>query len=109
VCGSLADYHCRELVISRFVGRKWWPTLSGVQDLDNSGTSENPNSLAADRRAIDSSLSGYNPIRRSSNGPTVGRGGTITSHLDTLPAPSADGVDKVYQQLKDILDTTTAQ
>jgi hypothetical protein len=28
--------------------------------------------------------------------------------LDTLPAPSTDGVDKVYQQLKDIPRTTTA-
>jgi hypothetical protein len=29
--------------------------------------------------------------------------------LDTLPAPSADGVDKVYHQLKDILGTTAMQ
>jgi hypothetical protein len=29
--------------------------------------------------------------------------------LDTLPAPSADVVDKVYQQLKDILSTAVAQ
>jgi hypothetical protein len=28
--------------------------------------------------------------------------------LDTLPTPSTDGVDKVYQQLKDILGTTAA-
>jgi hypothetical protein len=29
--------------------------------------------------------------------------------LDTLPAPSTDGVNKVYQQLKNILDTTVMQ
>jgi hypothetical protein len=29
--------------------------------------------------------------------------------LDTLPTPSIDGVGKVYQQLKNILGTTTAQ
>jgi hypothetical protein len=29
--------------------------------------------------------------------------------LDTLPALSVDGVNKVYQQLKDILCTTTMQ
>jgi hypothetical protein len=29
--------------------------------------------------------------------------------LDTLCAPSTDRVDKVYQQLKNILDTATAQ
>jgi hypothetical protein len=32
-----------------------------------------------------------------------------TALLDTLPAPSADGVDKVYHQLKDILSITVAQ
>jgi hypothetical protein len=29
--------------------------------------------------------------------------------LDTLPTPSTDWVDKVYQQLKNILNITTAQ
>jgi hypothetical protein len=29
--------------------------------------------------------------------------------LDTLPMPSIDGVDKVYHQLKDILDVATTQ
>jgi hypothetical protein len=29
--------------------------------------------------------------------------------LDTLPTPSVDGVHKVYQQLRNILGTTTAQ
>jgi hypothetical protein len=29
--------------------------------------------------------------------------------MDTLPAPSANGVDKVYRQLKDILSITAAQ
>jgi hypothetical protein len=29
--------------------------------------------------------------------------------LDTLPAPSIDGVDKVYHQLKDIRSITTSQ
>jgi hypothetical protein len=29
--------------------------------------------------------------------------------LDTLPTPSTDGVDKVYQQLKDIIGTTDGQ
>jgi hypothetical protein len=29
--------------------------------------------------------------------------------LDTLPAPSTDKVDKVYQKMKDILSTATAQ
>jgi hypothetical protein len=29
--------------------------------------------------------------------------------LDTLPAPTTNGVDKIYQQLKDILGTTAAQ
>jgi hypothetical protein len=29
--------------------------------------------------------------------------------LDTLPAPTTDGVDKVYHQLKDIIDITTMQ
>jgi hypothetical protein len=29
--------------------------------------------------------------------------------LDTLEAPSFNGVDKVYRQLKDILDITAAQ
>jgi hypothetical protein len=34
---------------------------------------------------------------------------TIAALLDTLSAPSIDGVDKVYQQLKNILSSTTAQ
>jgi hypothetical protein len=29
--------------------------------------------------------------------------------LDTLPTPSTDGVDKVYHQLKDILDVAIEQ
>jgi hypothetical protein len=29
--------------------------------------------------------------------------------LDTLPVASTDGVDKVYQQLKDILSASAAQ
>jgi hypothetical protein len=29
--------------------------------------------------------------------------------LDTLPAPSADGVDTMYQQLKEILGIAVAQ
>jgi hypothetical protein len=32
----------------------------------------------------------------------------VATFLDTLPAPSTNGVDKVYQQLKDILGTATA-
>jgi hypothetical protein len=28
--------------------------------------------------------------------------------LSTMPTPSTDGVDNVYQQLKDILSTTAA-
>jgi hypothetical protein len=31
---------------------------------------------------------------------------TMATLLDTLPAPSADGVDKVYRQLKEILGVT---
>jgi hypothetical protein len=34
---------------------------------------------------------------------------TVDALLDTLPAPSTDGVDKVYQQLKNILGHPTAQ
>jgi hypothetical protein len=30
----------------------------------------------------------------------------VAALLDTLHAPSTDGVDKVYQQLKDIIGTT---
>jgi hypothetical protein len=33
----------------------------------------------------------------------------VATLLDTLPAPFANGVDKVYHQLKDIHGTTTAQ
>jgi hypothetical protein len=33
---------------------------------------------------------------------------TMDALLDMLPAPSTDGVGKVYQQLKNILGTTTA-
>jgi hypothetical protein len=33
----------------------------------------------------------------------------MTALLDTLAAPSTDGVDKVYEQLKDILSTIAAQ
>jgi hypothetical protein len=29
--------------------------------------------------------------------------------LDTLPMPSTDGVDRVYHQLRDILDIATEQ
>jgi hypothetical protein len=32
-----------------------------------------------------------------------------TALLDTLPTPSTNGVDKVYRQLKDILNIVTAQ
>jgi hypothetical protein len=32
----------------------------------------------------------------------------VAALLDTLPAPSTDGMEKVYQQLKDIPSTTTA-
>jgi hypothetical protein len=34
---------------------------------------------------------------------------TIMSLLDTLPAPSTGGVDKVYHQLRDILGIATEQ
>jgi hypothetical protein len=34
---------------------------------------------------------------------------TVAALLDTLPAPSTDGVGEMYQQLKSILGTTTAQ
>jgi hypothetical protein len=34
---------------------------------------------------------------------------TAAMLLDTLPAPSTDGVDKVYQQLKDILSSAVVQ
>jgi hypothetical protein len=33
----------------------------------------------------------------------------VVALLDTLPTPSTDGVDKAYQQLKDILDAAAAQ
>jgi hypothetical protein len=33
---------------------------------------------------------------------------TTVALLDTLPAPSTDGVGKVYHQLKDILGAATA-
>jgi hypothetical protein len=33
----------------------------------------------------------------------------VAALLDTLPTPSTDGVDKVYQQLKDILSTAATQ
>jgi hypothetical protein len=33
----------------------------------------------------------------------------VTALVDTLPASSTDGVDKVYQQLQDILSTATTQ
>jgi hypothetical protein len=33
----------------------------------------------------------------------------VAGLLDTLPTPSTDGVDRVYHQLKDILDITEAQ
>jgi hypothetical protein len=32
-----------------------------------------------------------------------------TALLDTMPAPSTNGVGKVYQQLKNILGTAAAQ
>jgi hypothetical protein len=34
---------------------------------------------------------------------------TMATLLDTLPAPSVDGVDKVYHQMKDILSIAAAQ
>jgi hypothetical protein len=34
---------------------------------------------------------------------------TEAALLDTLPAPSTDGVDKVYHQLKDILSVAAMQ
>jgi hypothetical protein len=34
---------------------------------------------------------------------------TIVALLDTLPVPSTDRVDKVYHQLKNVLDVTTTQ
>jgi hypothetical protein len=34
---------------------------------------------------------------------------TAVTLLDTLPTPSTDEVDKVYRQLKDILDTAIVQ
>jgi hypothetical protein len=34
---------------------------------------------------------------------------TVTVLLDTLLAPSTDGMDKVYQQLKTILGTAATQ
>jgi hypothetical protein len=33
----------------------------------------------------------------------------VAALLDTWPTPSADGVDKVYHQLKDILGVTITQ
>jgi hypothetical protein len=33
----------------------------------------------------------------------------VATLLDTLPAPSTDGVGKVYQGLKNILETATSQ
>jgi hypothetical protein len=50
---------------------------------------------------------------RGGQRPTLARASqnmaTVTVLLDTLLAPSTDGMDKVYQQLKTILGTAATQ